>query len=39
VQEFLRYILSAEGQQAVTDDQGYLPLSPRLAAEQLHQLE
>ncbi|MEO6874890.1 MAG: substrate-binding domain-containing protein [Opitutaceae bacterium] len=39
VQEFLRYVLSVEGQQAVTDDDGYLPLPPAIAAEQLHQLE
>ncbi|MDI1319912.1 MAG: substrate-binding domain-containing protein [bacterium] len=39
VREFLRYILSREGQQAVTDDNGYLPLTAALAAEQSAKLE
>ena len=37
--EFLRYILSAEGQQAVLDEGGYLPLSSTTALEQCRKLE
>ena len=39
VREFLGYILSPAGQLAVTDDNGYLPLSAGLAAGQLAKLE
>ncbi|MDB5679497.1 substrate-binding domain-containing protein [Sphingomonas bacterium] len=34
VREFLRYILSREGQQAVNRDGRYLPLSPAMAEQQ-----
>ena len=34
VREFLRYLVSREGQTMVADDGRYLPLSPRLAARQ-----
>ena len=34
VREFLRYILSREGQEAVNRDGRYLPLSPRVAEQQ-----
>ena len=37
--EFLRYILSREGQQAVVREHEYLPLTPALAAEQRKRLE
>jgi phosphate transport system substrate-binding protein len=36
--EFLRYVLSQEGQQAF-DGTGYLPLSPQIARQQLQELE
>jgi phosphate transport system substrate-binding protein len=39
VRDFLRYVLSADGQQAVEREGGYLPLNPDLAAEQLKKLE
>ena len=39
VHEFLRYILSRQGQQDVTREGDYLPLTPARAHEQLHQLE
>ena len=39
VREFLRYLLSRDGQQAINEDGRYLPLSPKLAAEQLRKLE
>jgi phosphate transport system substrate-binding protein len=39
VREFLRYILGQAGQQAVADDQGYLPLTQALAAEQARKLD
>ena len=39
VKEFLRYILSREGQQDILDDGRYLPLSPALVAAQLRKLE
>jgi len=38
VREFLRYILSRQGQEAVAQDGNYLPLTPALAAEQLKKL-
>jgi phosphate transport system substrate-binding protein len=39
VKEFLRFILSREGQQDVMRDGKYLPLTPELAREQLKKLE
>jgi phosphate transport system substrate-binding protein len=39
VKEFLRYILSREGQQDIVDDGRYLPLNPAAIAEQLRKLE
>jgi phosphate transport system substrate-binding protein len=39
VKEFLRYVLSREGQDAVQKDGKYLPLPGRIAAEQLKKLD
>lgn len=39
VREFLRYLLSGDGQQAVNEDGRYLPLSPALIAAQLSALQ
>ena len=39
VREFLRYILSREGQQDIVDDGRYLPLKPSVIAAQLRKLE
>jgi phosphate transport system substrate-binding protein len=39
VKEFLRYILSREGQQAVAQHNVYLPLTPEVLREQLKKLE
>src|SRR5262249_32461064 len=39
IKEFLRYILSREGQQDIVDEGGYLPLSQEAIREQLKQLE
>jgi phosphate transport system substrate-binding protein len=39
VKEFLRYILSREGQQDVVDDGMYLPLSPEAARVEREKLE
>lgn len=39
VREFLRYILSREGQQDVADEGEYLPLTPALAQEQRSRLD
>ena len=39
LKEFLRYILSREGQDAVQQDGKYLPLTPEAAREQLQKLE
>jgi phosphate transport system substrate-binding protein len=39
VKEFLRYILSREGQQDIVRDGGYLPLSREALIEQLKKLE
>lgn len=36
--EFLHYILSREGQQALVTESGYLPLSPEVAAKQRDKL-
>lgn len=38
VREFIRYVLSREGQAAINEDGRYLPLSPTLAARQLRDL-
>ena len=39
VKEFLTYVLSREGQDAVAHSGGYLPLTPQLALEQLQKLK
>jgi phosphate transport system substrate-binding protein len=39
VKEFLRYILSREGQAAVAEDGGYLPLTAEIARAQLRVVE
>jgi phosphate transport system substrate-binding protein len=39
VREFLRYVLSREGQEAVEQDGKYLPLTPEAALAQLKKLE
>jgi phosphate transport system substrate-binding protein len=39
IKEFLRYILSRDGMQAVVQDGAYLPLTQKLIEEQLHKLE
>ena len=39
VREFLRYVLSREGQRALIEESGYLPLGPRPIAAQLEKLE
>ena len=39
VREFLRYILSREGQEAVARDGKYLPLTAAVAQEQLKKLD
>ena len=39
VREFLRYILSREGQAAVQNDAKYLPLPPEVVREQLKKLD
>ncbi len=39
VKEFLRYVLSREGQEAVQRDGKYLPLTAAVAREQLRKLE
>jgi len=39
VKEFLRYVLSREGQQAVAMDGGYLPLTPEEIRAQLKKLD
>ena len=39
VGEFLRFVLSPDGQRAVADEQGYLPLTTALAAEQARKLD
>jgi phosphate transport system substrate-binding protein len=39
VKEYLRYVLSREGQDAVQKDGKYLPLPARIVAEQLKRLE
>jgi len=39
VREFLRYVLSREGQRALIEESGYLPLGPREITAQLEKLE
>lgn len=39
LKEFLTYVLSREGQQAVLDDGMFIPLSPEAVREQLKKLE
>jgi len=39
LREFLRYILSRDGQEMVARNGGYLPLTAQLAAEQLRKLD
>ncbi len=39
MKEFLRYVLSRQGQQEVARDGGYLPLTPELVRAQLDKLE
>jgi phosphate transport system substrate-binding protein len=39
VREFLRYVLSREGQRALIEESGYLPLGPRAISAQLEKLE
>jgi len=39
LREFLRYILSREGQQALQEDGKYLPLTAQMAREQLRKLD
>jgi phosphate transport system substrate-binding protein len=39
MQEFLRYVLSREGQRDVARAHGYLPLSPQVLDEQLRRLQ
>jgi phosphate transport system substrate-binding protein len=39
VREFLRYILSRQGQQAVAQQGDYLPLTPAVVKEQLNKLD
>ncbi len=39
LREFLRYVLSRDGQQVLADDGGFLPLTAEMAAEQRKTLE
>jgi phosphate transport system substrate-binding protein len=39
VKEFLRYILSRDGQQAIAEEGAYLPLTPAMAAAELAKLD
>ena len=39
LREFLRYVLSRDGQAAIVRDAGYLPLNPRAVAVELRKLE
>ena len=39
IKEFLKYILSRQGQQAVVDDGMYIPLNPQAASDELKKLE
>jgi ABC-type phosphate transport system substrate-binding protein len=38
VSEFLRYVLSEQGSEAVANEGEYLPLPPEVAARELHDL-
>ena len=38
VREFLRYVVSRQGQEAVERDGKYLPLTPRVAQQQAHKI-
>jgi phosphate transport system substrate-binding protein len=39
IQEFLRFILSRQGQRALIEESGYLPLGEKYRREQLHELD
>lgn len=39
IREFLRFILSRQGQRALVATSGYLPLGPKYIREQLHELD
>ena len=39
VSEFIRYILSREGMQAVADDDAYTPINEQVAQAQRHKLD
>ena len=39
VREFLRFILSRQGQRALIEESGYLPLGPKYVRDQLHKLD
>ena len=39
VKEFLRYILSEQGQRSVAEDRGYLPLTSKVTEQELRKLE
>jgi phosphate transport system substrate-binding protein len=39
VKEFIRYILSREGMQAVADDGAYTPINEQVAQAQRHKLD
>jgi phosphate transport system substrate-binding protein len=39
LKEFLRFILSRQGQEAIVRDGKYLPLTPEAAAAELRKLE
>ena len=39
LREFLRYLLSREGQEALVQGSDYLPLSPQVARKQLEKLQ
>ncbi len=39
VKEFLRYVLSEQGQRDVMKEGDFLPLIPRLLTEQIHKLD
>jgi len=39
IEEFLRFVLSREGQQAIADDAKWLPLTRKVVDQQLHKLD
>jgi len=39
IREFLRFILSRQGQRALIEESGYLPLGPKFVREQLRKLD